>query len=571
MFRSRDDELGSASDLDCILRLAVLLILLPCFCLMLMMRCTIDSHSSIDQPETVQDEAPDAPSDTEASPPDQQASEPSPPPGLAPPPGLSPDAPPPDEPNEDQVPSLDERVTPAPVAKKPQSQEHKPTPPAVKDGSSVAKPDVVPQVTAAAPQETKSPEEIKSLKEKTPRSAPESAPAEKEPRAVSRRESRRAASAKAKDKTPAQSTSKSSTVEKAPLEAKGQSQALEKEGNAWGKKSKAGTLRISTRVPEVEEEEACEPAATKADSQPASSGPPTPGPGTMDSPVKRTAPRTLRITDAPKTETPRTETPPIPQAPIAPVVSSKVSSRRHSLTSNNQPGTPSSDQIDISSVPSASPSRATSPAPVVGKKRADKKAKKQKKKEEEEAQATAATLPAEEHSPVLSRMKKTRKPTGANLPSRTVSAATSTAPDVKTDEKADKPEPTKQESKKPISARARAGKGGVSQVRQTRIHQASQTRVDHARVYHTRPNGGRRGGRCSAVASDQTSGEYQEPACVLCITRTSPGPSCQQQLFHEARVEHVSLGWTGLAEVIPLRRRLEQPSPTHLEAVRPHP
>jgi hypothetical protein len=139
-------------------------------------------------------------------------------------------------------------------------------------------------------------------------------------------------------------------------------------------------------------------------------------------------------------------------------MSSKVSSRRHSLTSNNPPGTPSSDQVDISSVPSATPSRATSPAPVVGKKRADKKAKKQKKKEDEEAQAATATLQAEEHSPVLSRVKKSRKPTGPNLPSRTVSAATSTAPDVKPDEKADKPEPTKQESKKPISEKPEPAK-----------------------------------------------------------------------------------------------------------------
>jgi hypothetical protein len=454
MLCSRDDELGSASDLDCILRLAVLLILLlHRVCLMLTVSCTIDSHSSIAQPGTVQDEArpvADASPGADALP--DQASEPSQPRGLAPPPGLAPF---PDEPIEGRgqpAPSLAELATPAAVPKKSQSREHKPTPSAVKSESSVEKPDVVPQATAATTPETK------SSKEKALR--PESVPAEKEPK-VSRRESRRAAS-KAKDKAPVQSTPKLPPVEKAPAEEKSEPKGPEKEENAWARKAKAGTLRISTKVPEADEQEAHEPTASTKAAQP-SSTPPSPSLGamTVDSPAKRVAPRTLRITDAPKIETPKTETPPIPPYPQALptlVASSKVSSRRHSLTSNNQPGTPSSDQVDISSVPSATPSRATSPAPVVGKKRADKKAKKQKKREEEETQVATVAQPTEEHSPVLSRLKKTRKPTMPPIPSRTVSAAASTGSDVKADEKADKLEPTKQEPKEPEPAKAELSK-----------------------------------------------------------------------------------------------------------------
>jgi hypothetical protein len=151
----------------------------------------------------------------------------------------------------------------------------------------------------------------------------------------------------------------------------------------------------------------------------ASSGSQPATPSTADLSVRRNVqPRTLRITDTPKTETPPpiVPSPSITVAPTQASVGSKIGSRRPSLTSTAQPGTPLSERIDLSSLASASRtasrvgSRATSPTPIVGKKRGEKtKAKKHllKKREEEEVLPPPVL---EEQSPILGRKKKTRKP-----------------------------------------------------------------------------------------------------------------------------------------------------------------
>lgn len=157
-----------------------------------------------------------------------------------------------------------------------------------------------------------------------------------------------------------------------------------------------------------------------------------------EAPIKRTVqPRTLRITDTPKKETP----PAIAPSPTATASESKVGSRRPSVTSTaqpsqpTQPGTPVSERIDLTSLASASRtasraasrtgSRANSPAPIQGKRRADKsKAKKEARKKNEEELAAQLIL-EEQQSPIMGRKKKSKKPGLA--PSATVSRATSNA------------------------------------------------------------------------------------------------------------------------------------------------
>jgi CCR4-NOT transcription complex subunit 4 len=136
------------------------------------------------------------------------------------------------------------------------------------------------------------------------------------------------------------------------------------------------------------------------------SRPPTPVVGS-DSPIRRSAPpKAIKIAGIAKSETPAS----IASAAAAATTGSKVSSRRPSLTSTAQPGTPLSERIDLSSIPSGTASRADSPLPIVSKKRADKKAKKPQRKEvEEEVVRAFSEKPLEVHAPVLGRKKKTRK------------------------------------------------------------------------------------------------------------------------------------------------------------------
>ncbi|KAK8217400.1 hypothetical protein M8818_001156 [Zalaria obscura] len=138
-----------------------------------------------------------------------------------------------------------------------------------------------------------------------------------------------------------------------------------------------------------------------------------------ESPIKRTAPRTLRVVSTPKAETP----PPAPAPPMpAPVV--RLPSRKPSVASINVPGTPSSEHIsDTISLTSTSVSRANSPPPggKVGTAPVRAKTKNQVKKErqerarqlEEEAKKAAEeSKPSEEpvQEAIMSRKKKTKKP-----------------------------------------------------------------------------------------------------------------------------------------------------------------
>jgi hypothetical protein len=140
------------------------------------------------------------------------------------------------------------------------------------------------------------------------------------------------------------------------------------------------------------------------------------------SPIRRTTqPRTLRITETPRTETP----PPIPASPTVstptttPAITTmmKQTSRRPSITSTNQPGTPMSERVDMFSVTSASASRASSPPPIITNRKAKKEAKKQRQKEKE-TEIAVAVIPkdtAEEHAPIMARKTKSKKskPTGS--------------------------------------------------------------------------------------------------------------------------------------------------------------
>lgn len=167
----------------------------------------------------------------------------------------------------------------------------------------------------------------------------------------------------------------------------------------------------------------------------APSRPGTPGAIATGSPLRRSAtqPRTLRITGTPSTETPpllpstaatSSSTPTAQQATTPAAASgSKVSSRRPSVTSLNAPGTPLSEQVDSNSVVSASASRASSPPPITTNKKAEKKSRKQKQKQSQVDVDTIPTkAPVEEQAPIVSRKKKTKKPSESPAPKRTVTS-----------------------------------------------------------------------------------------------------------------------------------------------------
>jgi hypothetical protein len=150
------------------------------------------------------------------------------------------------------------------------------------------------------------------------------------------------------------------------------------------------------------------------------SRPDTPTAATIStgSPMRRTTqPRTLRIT----AETPRTETPPplltssavatpATMTAVAAMVT-KQGSRRPSITSTNQPGTPVSERVDIMSVTSTSASRANSPPPIVTNRKAKKEAKKQRQKEKDAdiAVTVAPKETLEEQAPIMARKTKSKK------------------------------------------------------------------------------------------------------------------------------------------------------------------
>lgn len=185
-----------------------------------------------------------------------------------------------------------------------------------------------------------------------------------------------ASSAKAAPVTPSKSESKKEEVQK---------------------RKHPGKLDISAAVKKQEKAVAATPvdtgtpASRRTVSQTPSmmSKPESPG-GTASSPVVKSAPRTLRLTQTPKTEIPPAQPFPTPSLPTPAAVSAaKLPSRQPSVASiNPMPGTPSSEQVSISdniSVASTSLSRANSPPPgKVGSAPVRAKTKNQMKKERQE-------------------------------------------------------------------------------------------------------------------------------------------------------------------------------------------
>jgi hypothetical protein len=194
----------------------------------------------------------------------------------------------------------------------------------------------------------------------------------------------------------------------------------------------SGASQASPTAPRVSESQP-KPSRTSSTAIPSTSRPETPT--VVEQPIRRPVqPKTLRITDTPKAETPPPMAP--SQSTGTPTgqgaSSSKVGSRRPSMTSTAQPSTPMSERVDLASVASASrtesrtESRAASPGPVAGKKRSEKsKAKKQQQKKSQE-QETVAPPVVEERSPVMSRKRKTNKPVSASaIPNKAASKSAS--------------------------------------------------------------------------------------------------------------------------------------------------
>lgn len=186
---------------------------------------------------------------------------------------------------------------------------------------------------------------------------------------------------------------------------------------SFGKKPAPGSLTLNTTAT-IPTDNSIATIATRISRPPSAapsltSRPQTPSTEALSTPIKRMAqPRTLRITEAPRIATPPV---PIPDTlpPVQAQAGSKVSSRRPSLSSINQPGTPHSETVDLSSIPSASKdvSRASSPPPLAGKKRGEKKTRKAKRVTTESNVLELEVLKvAEEQSPIMGRKMKSKKP-----------------------------------------------------------------------------------------------------------------------------------------------------------------
>ncbi|PSN73684.1 hypothetical protein BS50DRAFT_193078 [Corynespora cassiicola Philippines] len=169
----------------------------------------------------------------------------------------------------------------------------------------------------------------------------------------------------------------------------------------------------------------------------------TPAATSTGSPVKRSAPRTIRVVPTPKTEVP----PPLSavsatSVPHVPTVE-KLRSRQASIASLNQPGTPASELVsDTASITSTSISRANSPPPIGGKvgtapvrkktKSQAKKERQERKRQITEEQEMALDEPNQDEEPVqapiVGRKKKTKKPAQASVPTPTPAPAPTPLP-----------------------------------------------------------------------------------------------------------------------------------------------
>ena len=147
--------------------------------------------------------------------------------------------------------------------------------------------------------------------------------------------------------------------------------------------------------------------------------------GMSSTKARQSQPRTLRVLANPQHETtPRTQ----PESPstyggITPSITKKTPSRRESLTSMNQPGTPASERIsDNASLTSTSLSRANSPPPSKASAPTKQATKSQQKKERQararlveesskRIQGVSSKVTTEEpvQAPIVGRKKKAKK------------------------------------------------------------------------------------------------------------------------------------------------------------------
>lgn len=254
---------------------------------------------------------------------------------------------------------------------------------------------------------------------------------------------------------------KASSVPPSPLKAE-QAKAEGKSTMSSTKRQHPGPLQIPKKEPLgsdsiVSASDAAKNPRAMSITAESNSRPGTPTGAPTGSPLKRTGPQIMRITN-----TPKTETPPAVSASSAPATAAippsvvSIRSRQPSIASLNQPGTPLSEFVsDNASMTSASMSRTNSPPPSsrVGSAPQRTKTKSQAKKERQERarQMTEVELglkesrtPSEE--PVIEGIQTRKKKEKKAKPAKAAKTAVSTPAGSRTNtpgpaEKAPVPEP----------------------------------------------------------------------------------------------------------------------------------
>jgi CCR4-NOT transcription complex subunit 4 len=180
---------------------------------------------------------------------------------------------------------------------------------------------------------------------------------------------------------------------------------------------------------------------------------PTPSSTAIASPVTRTAPKTLRVIATPKAEAPPPASPALTMASVA------FSGTSRAVSGSYRPDTPASEMIsDNASVVSASVthSRASSPPPSrIGSaavrtttKSQQRKQRKDVLKQETKLIAEAPIAEAEVHAPIIGRKKKQKK----EKPVKTGQSEASIVPEAPADEPSQspsRPEPVKESEREP--------------------------------------------------------------------------------------------------------------------------
>lgn len=191
------------------------------------------------------------------------------------------------------------------------------------------------------------------------------------------------------------------------------------------KRQTAGILNISVPPKPAPKSAGVQDAQAKPDIAPSAFPPlPTSTPAAVQSPLAKTAPKTLRLVPTPKSEVPPAAGSATPSSTTSAFPPTLAPSRQASIVSNSRlerPGTPTSEIIsDNASITSASMSRASSPPPTkVGSapvrattKSMQKKQRRDAQKEKEKLDLEAAAAkpePEPEIGPIMGRKKKQKK------------------------------------------------------------------------------------------------------------------------------------------------------------------